>query len=144
MSEVTDTRGRKVTFSYANGRLTAINDLAGGRTYAYGYDSSSRLASFAVTTYGLATDNLNLNATTTFGYDSSDRLSTITDPRGNETRVTYDGAARKVNKIVRVTDKAAGTGPNHDVRLLLEPQQVLWGGQGGHRNQGRRASQRRR
>ncbi len=111
VSEITDTRGRKVTFTYLNGRLTAVNDLAGGRTYAYGYDSSSRLASFAVTTYGLATDNVNLNATTTFSYDSSDRLSKITDPRGNETRVAYDGASRKVNKIIRVTDKANGTGP---------------------------------
>jgi YD repeat-containing protein len=111
VSEMTDTRGRKVTFTYASGRLTAINDVAGGRTYAYGYDSSSRLASFAVTTYGLATDNVNLNATTSFSYDSSDRLSKVTDPRGNETRFVYDGSSRKITKVIRISDKSAGTGP---------------------------------
>jgi RHS repeat-associated protein len=111
VSQITDTRGRSVTFGYTSGRLTAATDAAGGRTYAYTYDASGRLASSAVTSYALATDNVNLNVRTLYDYDSSGRLAKITDPRGNATTFGYDGTSRKLQTITRVTDASAGTGP---------------------------------
>lgn len=111
LSRVTDTRGRTVDFTYLNGRLTGVTDNAGGRSYSYGYDATGRLASYAVTAYGLATDNVNVNAVTEFAYDTADRLTTVTDPRGNTTRIGYDGDTRRVKSVTRVTDANAGTGP---------------------------------
>lgn len=101
VSRVTDTRGRTVDFTYSSGRLASVRDNAGGRTYSYGYDNRGRLASSAVTAYGLGRDNTNLRATTRFGYDTSDRLVTITDPRGHATQIGYEGNTRKVASVTR-------------------------------------------
>jgi RHS repeat-associated protein len=110
VSQLTDTRGRTITFTYANGRLTAVSDNSGGRTYSYSYDTVGRLATSAITTYSLATDNVNLGKQTLYAYDTSNRLTRITDPRGNATTFTYDGTTRKVRTITRVLDPTTGTG----------------------------------
>lgn len=113
LSQITDTRGRAVTFGYSKGRLTSMADAAGGRSWSYGYDrsTSERLTSFALTAYGLGSDNVNRNATTSFAYDASDRLTQITDPRGNATTFTYDGTNRRISSMTQVLDPNAGTGP---------------------------------
>lgn len=103
LSQITDTRGRTVDFTYSKGTLVSVRDNAGGRTYAYTYDAAGRLASSAVTTYGLGKDNINLKAETSYGYDAQHRLTSITDPRGNTTGITYHGTSRRVASVVRAT-----------------------------------------
>ena len=118
----TDTQGRKIDFTYdSNDRLESVTDVAGGRTYVYGYDAASRLASSKITSYGLGTDTLNLGAATSYGYDSSGRLDTITDAKGNLTRLTYDGTTRKVHELVRVTADPAVADPTTTFTYLTAP-----------------------
>ena len=45
----------------------------------------------------------------TYGYASD--LTTVTDPRGNQTRISYTVDSSKVTAITRVTDTVTGTGP---------------------------------
>lgn len=115
---------RVTRFTYTNGLLDAVHDVAGGRTYDYGYEATGdparpyRLASFAVTTYALDTDQVNLGKLTTFGYDTSHRLTRITDPRAGAngsvdptTTITYDGTTRRVKTFTRVTKDTSDVDP---------------------------------
>lgn len=105
----TDTQGREVDFTYASGLLDTITDEAGGRTYDYNYaqfhgDPEYRLADFAVTSYGLGSDTVNLNQETRFDYDSDGRLIEVTDPEGHDTRLTYDDDSNRIETIQRRDD----------------------------------------
>jgi RHS repeat-associated protein len=103
---LTDTQGRRIDFTYAAGRLDKVTDLAGGRTFDYTYAQvagDSRLVSSAVTSYGLGSDPVNLNQPTLYAYDADGRLTQVTDPEGNKTRFTYDGATARVKTLTRVT-----------------------------------------
>ena len=83
-------------------RLTSVTDVAGGRTYVYGY-TAGRLTSSTLTSYKpeLGPDTVNLNKPTLYGYDGSGRLNKVTDPMGNVTEITYDGATNRVVTIQR-------------------------------------------
>jgi YD repeat-containing protein len=119
LDHLTDTQGRRINFSYnaSTGLLESVTDVAAGRTYDYAYaqfppgTGPTRLASVAVTSYGLGSDNVNLNAATSFGYDSSGRLTKITDPRGKTTLIGYDGTSGRVASITRVTSDTSDTDP---------------------------------
>ena len=105
----TDTQGREVDFTYSSGLLDTITDEAGGRTYDYNYaqfhgDPEYRLADYAITSYGLGSDTVNLNKETRFDYDSDGRLIEVTDPEDHDTQLTYDGATNKVKTIKRVDE----------------------------------------
>jgi RHS repeat-associated protein len=104
LTSITDTQGRRTTFTYSgtgtSRRVETVKDVAGDRTYDYEY-TNGRLTSFAVTSHKYE-DKSNLNTTTYYSYDAAGNLVKITDPRGNETRLTYDGS-RRVKTITRVT-----------------------------------------
>ncbi len=102
LASITDTQDRTIRFGYTNGRLTTMTDVAGARTFSYGYDSTGRLTSY--------TDPANVNKPTLFGYDSNSNLARVTDPRGNVTKISYD-TKRRVTSVTRVTDKVNETGP---------------------------------
>ncbi|WEJ99469.1 MAG: LysM peptidoglycan-binding domain-containing protein [Candidatus Sphingomonas phytovorans] len=135
VTEVSDTVGQKLTFSYlgaaldkvttqdgsyeqyswSSGRITQIvtgyTDLATNtaRTLTrtrYGYDGSNRLAT--VTVDLSPGDNAigdGKTYVTTYGYDTSGRVSSITETDGSSVAITYDSS----NRVETVTQAVAGT-----------------------------------
>ena len=118
IASVTDPIGRKVTFAYNDGAgdLTDVTDLNGGvthLTYDAGhrlltrtdprggmvtnqYDSSGRVVSQTVTV--VASDH-SKDRTTTFAYtgdptSQAGSTTTITDPKGNVTQLTYQSGVQ--------------------------------------------------
>jgi RHS repeat-associated protein len=98
VQSVVDSQQRLTKYRYtADGMVDGLTDPAGRRThYTYAKGNLTK-----------ATD-LNGQSWT---YEYTDSLTKVTDPRGNATRITYTGDGQKVASIVRVTNKAAGTGP---------------------------------
>lgn len=84
VTSIVDTAGRTVSFTYNTAGLLASMTDAAGRVWLYGYDTTNTY----LTSYTDPTA-----ATTVYDY-AGGRLSGITDPRGNTTRLTYDGHGR--------------------------------------------------
>lgn len=109
MNKITDTRGRAVTFGFnAEGYITSLTDST-GRQWKYG------LTNYRNTSYTSPA-----NKVTGYAYTGDD-LTKITDPRGNDTVVTYD-TSHRVKTIKRVTDKVAQTGPTTTFDYYSTPQ----------------------
>jgi YD repeat-containing protein len=72
-------------------------------TDAYQYNSGTGL-------YQLHTYTDANSKTTTYGYDSSGNLTSITDPLGNVTLISYD-SQRRVTQYIRTTNVGHTTGP---------------------------------
>lgn len=106
LSSITDTQGRKVTFSYTSSvganLITKITDST-GRTWKYAYTSAHGYAE--LTQY---TDPA--GKVTHYAYNSSGLITEITDPLGNETTFAYDSQSR-VTSVTNVTNTVNGTGP---------------------------------
>ena len=85
LSQLTDTAGRNINFTYdGSNRITTITDPI-GRTTRFAYDGNGDLVS--------ATD-MNGNITT-YTYDSNHQILTMVDPKGNTVVTnTYDGQKR--------------------------------------------------
>lgn len=118
LTKITDTRGREITLAYTGpaGLLSTITDHAGGRTLNYDYTEipetpgAYRLTRTWMSSYALNAPDGNLNAETSYGYDSANRLTTITDPRGNGTTLTYEGTSRKISTLTRATPASTSVG----------------------------------
>jgi RHS repeat-associated protein len=118
ISQVADNLGRTVSYTYdANGNLISATDAAAGVT-RYSYDSNNRLISITLPDGSLLVQNTYDNTsrvisqsnargyTTTLAYNTpAAGQTTITDPLGNKTIHTYDGALR----ITGVTDSLRHT-----------------------------------
>ncbi|MEI9997617.1 MAG: hypothetical protein WDM91_23685 [Rhizomicrobium sp.] len=83
------------TYDGSSDRVASITQWAGPAVtgtvsglLAIGYDGSGRVASYTQT---LATG---VTATTTLSYDAVNHATTITDPRGNATKMTYDASGQ--------------------------------------------------
>jgi YD repeat-containing protein len=86
--------------------ITEIEDSSGATRdtgYAYQYNSGTGL-------YQLHTYTDANSKTTTYGYDSSGNLTSITDPLGNVTLISYD-SQRRVTQYIRTTNVGHTTGP---------------------------------
>lgn len=77
--KIVDSLGREVVLGLEAGRVKKISPPAGLATVSYAYDTEGRLT--AVTRDG---------QTTTYSYDASDRMVVSRDPRGFQTRFSYD------------------------------------------------------
>ncbi|MFH1230130.1 MAG: DUF6531 domain-containing protein, partial [Planctomycetota bacterium] len=80
---ITDSAGRKITFSYTGGRLSRITDPA-GNTLKYNYDASGNL---------IQVTDLR-GETTAYEYDTNHNLSRIIGPNGHSVYFEYDGQDR--------------------------------------------------
>jgi RHS repeat-associated protein len=100
----TDTQGRKMEYfrGSSNRSFTEVKDVAGGRHVSYEYEGSG--ASQQLIAYTDASGN-----TTHYHYESYD-LTKITTPKGNVTKLTYDGQHR-IHNITRTTNGEHTTGP---------------------------------
>lgn len=77
--KIVDSLGREVVLGLEAGRVKTISPPVGLATVSYGYDAKGRLT--AVTRAG---------ETMTYAYDASDRMVVSKDPRGFQTRFSYD------------------------------------------------------
>lgn len=77
--KIVDSLGREVVLGLEAGRVKTISPPAGLAEVSYGYDGLGRLTT--VTRAG---------ETTTYWYDASDRMILSKDPRGFQTRFSYD------------------------------------------------------
>jgi len=103
LSQVTDTHGRATTITYTGGLISRITDSS-GRYVQYGYTNGD------LTSYTDAAGK-----TTSYDYSGAtgdgDDVTKITDPKGNQTIITYDGtSASRVASIKRVTNTGTGAG----------------------------------
>jgi RHS repeat-associated protein len=99
-----DTHGHQIEeLSTEAGFLTEVKDLSGARATKYTYSgtgAAARLEKY-IDAIGKAT---------TYAYDGSGNLLSITDPRANVTKFTYDSRSR-VTEIIRTTNAEHTTGP---------------------------------
>ena len=117
-TNITDTQDRVVTLAYEPtwGYLSAITDPTGRKTTLTYSSTTANLAQ----TNTVAPDGTVLDSTTyTTNYGDFD----ITHPAGNKTGVRL-GNFNRAARIVRITDKVAGTGPtrtyNHDYHPTVQ------------------------
>ncbi|MFP4439784.1 MAG: RHS repeat-associated core domain-containing protein, partial [Chloroflexaceae bacterium] len=92
VTTITDAAGQSYTLTYAGPNLTRIEDPA-GRSLELGYSDQAgwqQLLS-SITQPG--------GATTTLTYDAAGDLTAITDALGRETRLTYDNLGRPIEMI---------------------------------------------
>ena len=94
---VVDTQSRPFQYTYASGRVTAINDPNGSRDVQYSYDANGDLRTFtdangAVSSYD--------------DYDTRHNPQTITGPAGNVIEITYDTKSR-VTQLTQIIDSVA-------------------------------------
>ncbi len=80
---VTDASGRKMTITQGSAGISSV--AFEGKRYTYHYTAGNLRE---VREYTDATIYLS----TFYGYDASGKMSTITDPNGNITKITYSGA----------------------------------------------------
>jgi RHS repeat-associated protein len=104
LEQITDTQGRE----YAVGEYGDDGDIASitdptDRTwsYTYGHDDTNYLTDYQDPS----------GHHTLYDYDTSHRLNTITTPKGNVTKITYDGTSNRVATVKRTTDAGHTTGP---------------------------------
>ena len=100
--------GAVVTFGYdENGNLSQIVDPL-GNVMSYEYDDSRRISTVAYGDYSftLTYDNLGNIAsvtqnehTTYYEYNTVGRLTSLTDPNGNQAKMTYDGNANLTEAV---------------------------------------------
>jgi RHS repeat-associated protein len=100
LASVTLPDGRHVDYSYTDGLLTSVRDLAGGTTH-YAYDSAGRLTQIVnqngdVVIRSVYDDNGRVirqtnavGAETTFTWDAATQTSAMTDPNGGKWTDTY-------------------------------------------------------
>ena len=98
VKRIVDTQLRRTDIQFTGTRITGISDPA-ARTTSYRYTGDE------LTT---ATDMT--GQVWNYEYVPGGDLSRIVDPRGNETRITYDTSGR-VTGVTRVTDRVNGAGP---------------------------------
>lgn len=104
---ITDPSGRKTTIEYyTNGRIFTITDFAGRRT-AYGYDANGNLKT--VDQYEDATNFRR----TEYLYDNLHRMTTMIDPMGRKTDVTYTDTEIKIQEPYGTTDDASRPATTH-------------------------------
>ena len=96
VKRIIDSQTRATAYNSTNGRLNSITDPAG------------RVAAYSYTGDNLSTAKDLAGGTWSYAYGTD--LTKVTDPRGNETRISYTTGSR-VAAVTRVTDKTAGTGP---------------------------------
>jgi RHS repeat-associated protein len=100
---ITDTQGRKLSYSYdLNGNITQVTDST-GRIWEYTPDAKS-----SVTTY---TDPLGNK--TTYTYDADENLTQITTPGARITKFAYANEAsgdNRVTSVTQVTNNTTGAG----------------------------------
>jgi len=95
---VTDSHGRNLSFTYdTNGNYGTVVDPI-SRTVAY-TNAGNKLTQVTGADGGV----------TSYAYGTDARLSQVTDPRGNQVRLTYDGSGR-VTSVNRVTNTSTGAG----------------------------------
>jgi len=116
---ITDTQGRVTTFAYTAQpfKVSSMTDSS-GRVYSYGYDGSSYVTSYTDPAGGV----------TSFAYTEG-KLTRITDPLGNQTKLTYDSNGR-VASIIYVTDP--GTGAGYTTTFAYDPGSTLVTDSNGH------------
>ncbi len=83
LTSITDTCGRQLNLTYAQGKLSLLTDPS-GRTVSYSYDAQGNLIT--------ATDPL--GNSTTYSYDSKHNLTKKTDPLNQSIYYTYDSLNR--------------------------------------------------
>jgi YD repeat-containing protein len=93
VSTIQGTQGQALTFTYSgSGQVTQIKDSS-GRTWQYSYNSSGNLATYTDPT----------GAQTGYKYDpNTDLLTSVTDPNGNTTTITYDADGSQ--RVATVTE----------------------------------------
>lgn len=102
---ITDTQGRTYQLAYdtTTNYLASITDPS-GRKVAYTYDANSQLSTVQTIAAGGAVLDTTIYANDGFG------ITTITDPDGKQTKLSFGPMNRGVS-VTRVTDTTAGTGP---------------------------------
>jgi RHS repeat-associated protein len=112
---ITDTYGRRLSFSYgSNAELTRITD-ASGRHWDYSTDHTTSPTHNVLT--GFTNPDLK---TTSYHYDTGalpgtwDKLDKITDARGHDITLAYSGSTGDYSQVTSVTRPLDAT-PAHDI-----------------------------
>lgn len=114
VTQAVDNGGREVAYTYSSGRLATVTDPE-GRVRSFAYDSADEMTSVtngrSITTLQntydangrVAQQTLANGGRFTFDYalDSSGNVTatTVTDPRGNETKTSFDAGGYPVEEI---------------------------------------------
>jgi len=90
ISTITDPFGRTTTFNYTGGLVSSITDIA-GKTTSLAYTSGKLTSITAPDPDGSGPLSAPVTA---YAYDSSNRMTSISDPLGNVTSLTYAFSGR--------------------------------------------------
>jgi RHS repeat-associated protein len=101
--KIVDSLGREVVLGLEAGLVTTISPPAGLATVSYGYDTKGRLT--AVTRDG---------RTTTYFYDDFDHMVVSKDPRGFQTRFSYDSCFLGEETSIRYAREPGDTPTSFD------------------------------
>ncbi len=116
VSQVETPDGRRVTYGYADGRLTTVTDVR-GKVWTYTYDSDGRLATIADPLQHIQVTNVYrvdgrirsqtdaVGKTTSFDWDADAKVASVTDANGKVWKHDYDGGllSKQIDPLNRVT-----------------------------------------